>query len=141
MWETARFRLKPPDQAAPMVAYLLRNRTRIAPTSPTPPEGFFTIVRSPLQACYLGYSVDLDWEGKGAMSEAIPAVLDHAFGPLGLHRVMANHLPENERSARLLKRLGFETEGYARSYLFLDGAWRDHVLTARVNPRILAPGC
>ena len=43
---------------------------------------------------------------------------------------MANHLPRNERSARLLARLGFEREGYARRYLQIAGVWEDHVLTA-----------
>jgi ribosomal-protein-alanine N-acetyltransferase len=48
---------------------------------------------------------------------------------------MANYRPENERSARVLERLGFEREGLAREYLFIDGAWRDHVLTSLLNPR------
>jgi ribosomal-protein-alanine N-acetyltransferase len=48
---------------------------------------------------------------------------------------MANYRPENYRSARLLQRLGFRREGLAADYLFIDGAWRDHILTALVNPR------
>ena len=44
-----------------------------------------------------------------------------AFGTLKLHRVQANYQPENERSAALLKRLGFQIEGHARDYLFLNG--------------------
>jgi ribosomal-protein-alanine N-acetyltransferase len=56
---------------------------------------------------------------------------------------MANFRPENDRSRRLLQRLGFVEEGFARNYLFIDGAWRDHVLTSldpsrvpgRVGPR------
>jgi ribosomal-protein-alanine N-acetyltransferase len=48
---------------------------------------------------------------------------------------MANYRPENERSGRLLQRLGFAREGYARDYLFIDGAWRDHVLTSLTTPR------
>ena len=47
---------------------------------------------------------------------------------------MANYIPENERSGRLLARLGFTREGLAKDYLFIDGAWRDHVLTALANP-------
>jgi ribosomal-protein-alanine N-acetyltransferase len=67
------------------------------------------------------------------MTRAVAVVVEHAFEALGLHRVMANYLPENTRSARLLQRLGFETEGVARRYLLIAGEWRDHVLTARVN--------
>jgi [ribosomal protein S5]-alanine N-acetyltransferase len=51
-----------------------------------------------------------------------------------LHRVQANVRHENTRSLALLMRLGFEREGLAREYLFIDGAWRDHVMTARINP-------
>jgi ribosomal-protein-alanine N-acetyltransferase len=47
---------------------------------------------------------------------------------------MANFRPENERSRRLLERLGFVEEGLARNYLFIDGAWRDHVLTSLTHP-------
>jgi hypothetical protein len=40
----------------------------------------------------------------------------------------------NERSARLLERLRFEREGYAKAYLSIAGRWQDHVLTALINP-------
>ncbi len=91
------------------------------------------IARGPFQAAYLGYGLDRDQVGKGLMEEALRALIAFAFGPLRLHRLMANHVPRNERSARLLERLGFRREGLARDYLRLDGAWRDHVLTALVN--------
>lgn len=68
------------------------------------------------------------------MSEIIEAGLRYVFEVLGLHRVMANYLPANTRSETLLLRLGFEKEGYAKSYLKIAGQWRDHVLTARINP-------
>jgi ribosomal-protein-alanine N-acetyltransferase len=90
-------------------------------------------VRGAFQACHLGYSLDLRHEGRGLMTEALTALMAHAFGPLDLHRVMANYRPENARSARLLERLGFVKEGLARDYLLIDGAWRDHVLTSLVN--------
>jgi len=92
------------------------------------------VVRGAFQACHLGYGVAARAQGQGLMREALQAGLDWAFGGLGLHRVMANHLPRNERSARLLARLGFEREGYAKRYLQIAGVWEDHVLTARVRP-------
>ena len=45
----------------------------------------------------------------------------------------------NERSGSLLRRLGFAVEGYARDLLYLRGAWRDHVMTALLNPRWKPP--
>lgn len=91
------------------------------------------IVRGPFQAAYLGYQVAQRHEGRGLMTEALRAVVAHAFGELRLHRLMANHVPENERSRRVLARLGFVTEGLARGYLHIGGAWRDHVLTSLTN--------
>ncbi|KGM33143.1 GNAT family N-acetyltransferase [Inquilinus limosus] len=90
--------------------------------------------RGPFQAATLGYHLGAAQQGEGLMHEALEMAIRYAFGPLGLHRLMANHLPENTRSAALLQRLGFVREGYAKDYLFIGGAWRDHVLTALTNP-------
>lgn len=91
------------------------------------------VVRGAFQACLLGYGVRADQQGRGLMHEVLQAGLAWAFGELGLHRVMANHMPRNERSACLLQRLGFEREGYARDYLQIAGQWEDHVLTAKTR--------
>lgn len=93
------------------------------------------LVRGAFQACHLGYSLDAECQGQGLMHEALERVVAFAFQDLQLHRVMANYQPQNERSARVLERLGFVREGFARDYLYIDGAWRDHVLTALINPR------
>lgn len=92
------------------------------------------IARGPFCNAMLGYAIDAAHEGRGLMHEALRAVLDDAFGRLGLHRVQANVRPENARSLALLARLGFEHEGLAREYLFIDGAWRDHAMTALRHP-------
>lgn len=97
--------------------------------------GFTNIVRGPFQACHLGFSICEGFQGKGLMSEALQSAISFVFSELGLHRVMANYRPENERSHRLLRRLGFEQEGRARSYLNIDGRWRDHILTSLINER------
>ena len=97
-------------------------------------SNFTQIAKGPFRACVLGYQVARAHEGRGLMHEALEATIDHAFRELRLHRIMANYRPENGRSGRLLERLGFVREGYARDYLFIDGAWRDHVLTSKTNP-------
>jgi ribosomal-protein-alanine N-acetyltransferase len=96
---------------------------------------FTQIFRGPFCNAMLGYAIDAALEGRGLMREALEAAMGQAFGPrLALHRVQANARPENVRSLGLLERLGFVREGLARQYLFIDGAWRDHVMTARLNP-------
>jgi ribosomal-protein-alanine N-acetyltransferase len=95
------------------------------------------IVRGPFQACNIGYSVSQDLQGTGTMSDLLRFVIDVAFNELGLNRIMANYMPENSRSAALLERHGFQQEGLAERYLFIDGRWEDHVLTSLVNPNNL----
>lgn len=89
--------------------------------------------RGPFQAAMLGYRIAKAFEGKGYMQEALQATLQYAFDELRLHRIHANYMPENLRSGNLLARLGFTIEGFARNYLYINGAWRDHVLTSLTN--------
>ncbi len=95
---------------------------------------YTNIVRGAFQACHLGYQIGRAHEGQGLMAEALRATNAYMFDAIRLHRIMANFRPENDRSRRLLERLGFVEEGFARAYLFIDNAWRDHVLTSLVNP-------
>jgi [ribosomal protein S5]-alanine N-acetyltransferase len=91
------------------------------------------ITRGSFHAANLGYSLAKRVEGRGLMTEALAALLAHAFGPMGLHRIEANHLPGNARSAAVLRRLGFRKEGRARDYLLIAGRWQDHVLNSLTN--------
>ena len=101
--------------------------------------GLTQIVRGPAQRCSLGYGLDAEAEGQGYMTEALRAVIAHAFETLKLHRVEASYMPTNERSGRVLRRLGFTVEGFARDYVCLNGRWQDHILTALSNPADQAP--
>ena len=97
------------------------------------------ITRGPFQNALIGYSLDEACVGRGYMSEALGALVAFAFGELELHRLEANYVPTNTRSGAVLRRLGFQIQGYARDYLFIAGAWRDHVLTAITNPENAPP--
>jgi ribosomal-protein-alanine N-acetyltransferase len=97
---------------------------------------FSNFMRGPFQACFLGYKIDYRAEGNGLMYEALNAAVAYVFDELRLHRIMANYVPVNERSGKLLRRLGFTVEGYARDYLLINGEWRDHVLTSLTNTKL-----
>ncbi len=81
----------------------------------------------------LGYWMGAQHAGKGRMTCAVAATVEFAFARLRLHRVEAACIPDNAPSIALLGRNGFQREGYARGYLKIDGAWRDHVLFGLVE--------
>ncbi|WP_252179442.1 ribosomal protein S5-alanine N-acetyltransferase [Endozoicomonas sp. 4G] len=95
---------------------------------------FSNVVHGVFQACHLGYSISKKYQGQGLMHEIVSAGIDYIFQEVKLHRIMANYIPDNHRSATLLKKLNFEEEGKARSYLKIAGKWQDHILTAKINP-------
>ena len=86
--------------------------------------------RGVAQTATLGYWIGAAHARQGYVTEALGAVLEFAFQRLGLHRVEAACLPNNEASRRLLLKCGFQEEGYAREYLRIDGSWQDHQLFA-----------
>ncbi|MFO1281999.1 MAG: GNAT family protein [Burkholderiales bacterium] len=88
---------------------------------------FSNIVRGAFRSAFLGYYAFAPLAGHGYMSEAMALVLDHAFGPMKLHRVEANVQPDNARSIALVERIGYTREGYSRRYIKIAGRWRDHV--------------
>jgi ribosomal-protein-alanine N-acetyltransferase len=96
------------------------------------------VVREPLLSAYVGYWCDARVTGRGVTTAAVALVVDHCFGPVGLHRIEATVRPENVASLRVLAKLGFREEGLFRRYLDVDGDWRDHLcfaMTADERPR------
>jgi len=86
--------------------------------------------RGVAQAATLGYWMGAPHAGKGRMTRAVAAVVRFGFDTLRLHRIEAACIPDNAPSIALLERNGFEREGFARAYLKIDDAWRDHILLA-----------
>ncbi|MFB4354758.1 GNAT family protein [Microbacterium sp. LS_15] len=74
----------------------------------------------------LGWVLDPAHAGQGYATEAIRAVIDTCFGPLGLRRVHAGCFADNEPSWRLMERLGMRREEFSRkTALHRSGEWLD----------------
>lgn len=80
----------------------------------------------------VGYWLLPDGWGQGFAGEALAALLAHAFGPLGLHRIGAEVDTDNPRSRALLERHGFRHEGIRRAYEWKDGRPIDLAVYARL---------
>lgn len=88
------------------------------------------IRRGAAQTGTTGYWIGMDYQRCGYMQCALTALTRYAFHELGLHRVEAACMPDNLASINLLRKCGFAEEGFAKSYLRINGQWRDHVLFA-----------
>ncbi|HEX2057478.1 MAG TPA: GNAT family protein [Actinomycetota bacterium] len=88
------------------------------------------VFRKAFRNCYLGYWVGEEHNGRGIATEAVGLAVRYAFGDLGLHRVQANVMTRNPRSARVLEKAGFRKEGLALRYLAIAGRWEDHDMYA-----------
>lgn len=88
------------------------------------------VFRKAFRNCYLGYFVGEEHNGRGYATEGVRLAVRHAFGELGLHRVQANVMTSNARSARVLEKAGFRKEGVALRYLSIAGRWEDHDMYA-----------
>ncbi|NTV38553.1 MAG: GNAT family N-acetyltransferase [Demequinaceae bacterium] len=81
----------------------------------------------------LGYWVSQDQAGHGIAPAAVVLMCEYAFGQ-GLHRIEVAIRPENAASLNVARKLDLREEGMRHSYLYIDGAWRDHrifVVTAQ----------
>jgi ribosomal-protein-alanine N-acetyltransferase len=94
------------------------------------------IVRGSMDSAHIGYWVDQRVAGRGVMPTAVALVVDHCFGPVGLHRIEVNIRPENVASRRVVEKLQFREEGIRKRYLHIAGDWRDHVTYALVKEEL-----
>lgn len=96
---------------------------------------FSNLSRFPCYTCTVGYSLDESSQGKGIMSRALKFAVDYMFNYQSMHRINAAYMPNNARSASVLKKNGFEKEGFAKQYLLINGQWQDHILTSCINSK------
>ncbi|YAL82796.1 GNAT family N-acetyltransferase [Dermacoccaceae bacterium W4C1] len=98
----------------------------------------FGITRGALQGGAAGYWVDRRVAGRGIAPFALAMLIDHAFGPVRLHRVEVNIRPDNAASLRVVHKLGLRDEGIRLRYLHIAGRWHDHRTFAVTSEELAA---
>ena len=86
------------------------------------------------QTVEVGYIFATASGGHGYATEAVGALLDLAFGPLGARRVVARVDARNVASLALLDRLGLRREAF-----LAENEWFKGELTSEVDYGLLAP--
>ncbi len=64
-------------------------------------------------------------QGRGLGTEATRLTVQHALGPMGLHRLSLEVYDINPRARRAYEKAGFVHEGTGRDALLLDDRWYD----------------
>lgn len=78
---------------------------------------------------FLGAFIGLrDNRGKGYASEALLKAIEYAFQTLGLERLFAHALADNQPAIRHLEKCGFSIEGKMRNHVFKNGVYKDVVI-------------
>ena len=78
----------------------------------------------------LGYWLGKGYQGKGLVTAACRALVEHAFGELDLNRVSIACATENKKSCAVPDRLGFRREGVVRQAEWLYDHFVDHAVYA-----------
>ena len=88
--------------------------------------GLFNVDRANARA-EIGYDLSPEKWGRGIMTTAASLLLDWSFAN-GFNRIEATVMADNDRSAAVLRRLGFQQEGLLRQYKNVRGIFRDFSL-------------
>lgn len=81
----------------------------------------------------IGYWLGTGFEGRGLMTKACKAVVDHCFNELGLNRIEIRTATENVKSAAIPQRLGFKQEGRLEQAEWLYNKFVDHYVFGLVK--------
>lgn len=96
---------------------------------------FSAVIRGALSSCLVGYHLDEKEIGKGIMREALNAGCLYMFETQLLHRIQADIMPSNVRSAAVVESCGFRRQGLNERYMCINGEWQDHYIYALLNEK------
>jgi len=75
----------------------------------------------------IGYDLSKFYWGQGLMTEALRPIIQFGFEGMQLNRIEVTTNSKNDRSIRLLKRLGFVQEGVLRQKYYFRGQFHDEI--------------
>ncbi len=81
----------------------------------------FTSFHCASDSAEVGYVLNPAYWGKGIAREALQCVLRFGFEKLDLHRIEARYMQENERSRKVMERVGMTFEGILREGMLIKG--------------------
>ena len=93
----------------------------------------FNVISYPNSRAEISYDLSPDYWGKGVMLKTIKAILQYSDYSLGLVRVQATVITDNDRSIKVLERTGFSREGSLKKYEVVEGEHKDYYMYARVQ--------
>ena len=85
----------------------------------------FTRFHFPHDAAEVGYVINPEYRGRGIAPEALRAVLAFGFETVGLHRIEAKFVADNEASRRVMEKVGMHFEGIAYGQMRIKEIYRD----------------
>jgi ribosomal-protein-alanine N-acetyltransferase len=85
----------------------------------------FTSFNCSSDSAEVGYVLNPDYWGKGIATEALSRVLEFGFEELGLHRIEAKFIEGNDRSRRVMEKVGMTFEGVMREAMLIKGGYRN----------------
>jgi ribosomal-protein-alanine N-acetyltransferase len=73
----------------------------------------------------LAFELHPDYWGQGIMSSSLKCIIDYAFEIMQVNRIDAYTLVDNQRSHKILKKIGFIHEGTLHKYRMFNGQFVD----------------
>ncbi len=98
----------------------------------------FTAIDEKNSCAEIGYVLNPDYHGHGYATEAAEMLLNFAFCELGVNRVEAKFMQENEKSLKVMRRLGMTFEGIQRSKMYVKGVFRNIVVSSILRSEYFA---
>jgi len=92
--------------------------------------GYFGFWRMIPEHCRaeIGYALKREYWGKGYMHETIDKIVRFGFNEMKLHSIEANVNPANERSKKVLVKIGFKKEAYFRENYLFNNKFLDSII-------------